>query len=174
LPAGHYFLDLTFPGRIVTFKTESQDLNPADFEVKPGLSPLRIVVSLKTAPLSVDVQGLPDAVTPGSITAILYPDDSYLALNRSGFMSPVTQPHLDFGVLTPGKYLLFIVDGRYVKDLVDRDELRKALRDRAASVEVVANGESRFAAARIDSVIVQEAVDQLPAKPKSGERELTR
>ena len=156
---GRYVLDLTFPGRIRTFARGPRELNPLDFELKPGEKGLlRIVVSAKVSDLFVDVQGLPGSVAKGAFVAVLWPADPHLALNHSCFFIELSSARVEFLFTVPGKYLLFVADSRFQNDLAFNAGLREALRDKATEVEVLENGPTNVSAVYLDPEAVQRAI----------------
>lgn len=165
VPEGRYALDLAFAGRILTFTAAAQHLNPLDFELREGAAgPLHIVVSLKVADLTIEVHDLPTPIPTGAFVALLFPADPYLALNHAKFTYAVREPEVEAGSLTPGKYLLFIVESRFSNDL-GRAEVREALKDRATPVEVLPNGETRIVSSPMDADTVQHAIDAASHAP---------
>jgi hypothetical protein len=168
---GRYSLGLSFPGRIRTFARGTQELNRWDFELKAGgTAPLRIVVSVKTSDLIVDVQGLPHPVASGPFAALLAPADPQLALDHACFTNALSAARTEFPFTVPGKYLLFITDARFQTELALNARLREALRDRATAVEVLENGPTNVSAFYIDRFTVQQAIRDvrtLQVKPAS-------
>lgn len=98
---GRYFLNLGFPGRIRLFASGAVSLMPDDFIVTAGESgPLRIVVSLRTSDLSVDVIGVPE--NHPDVIALLSPDDPFLTLRQSSFLMSLKGHQTRFGSTPPG------------------------------------------------------------------------
>jgi hypothetical protein len=163
---GGYFLDLTFPGRIRTFARGPRELNPLDFELKPGETALlRIAVSVKTSGLIVDVQGLPGSIAKGAYVAVLWPSDPYLTLNHSCFSTQLSSAGVEFPYTVPGKYLVFVVDSRFQQDIAFNAGLREVLREKAAAVEVLENGRTGVSAFYMDSETVQQAIRSVETQP---------
>ena len=156
---GHYVLQISVPSRLRTFTIAGREMSPAGFELMAGeKGPVRIVLSMKTGTLSVDVQGAGDMKT--ALIAILSPDDENLTL-RSQVSNPVSAGRTEFRYQPPGKYLLFVTDADLGGDLGTNAKLRDALKERATRAEVFAEVDTRFAASYIDRQTVEAARRQV-------------
>ncbi|MBI3404890.1 MAG: carboxypeptidase regulatory-like domain-containing protein [Acidobacteria bacterium] len=160
LRLGRFALELPFPGRIITFTIGRRALNPADFKLKRGEDgPLRIVVSLRTSEVNVDVRGLPSH--GGTIIALLSPADSYLTLRDSSISNTVLGQHTQFRYVPPGNYWLFVVDSQYAKEIWSHARVRAALKDKAVLVKVRNDRESKIAATYLPAETILEAIRKL-------------
>ena len=150
---GHYRLEMGVPSRLTTFTMGDRDVSPADFEITPARSgPVRIVLSMEEGALTIGVQG--GAGRP--LAAVLAPDDEFLTL-RSQFSGPVSAGVAHFLFLPPGKYLVFIVDADLSGEVGVNGKLRDGLRSEAATVEVVAGGDSQATAPYIERRLAEDA-----------------
>jgi hypothetical protein len=153
---GQYSLNLPFPGRVRVFAIGSKSLTPDEFELAAGESgPLRIVVSLKTAVLSVDISGIPESHP--TVIAVVYPADPYLMPPDSGILNPVSGHQTQFRYLTPGKYTLFAVDEEF-KWALTSSAVRDALKDKATTVQVRDDGETKATVTYIAPDAAREAI----------------
>lgn len=156
VPAGRYSLDLSFPGRVQVLTLGLSPLKPKEFELTAGESgPLRIVVSLKTALLSVDISGIPD--NHPAIAAVEYPADPYLMPPDSGILNPVSGNQTQFQNLVPGRYTLFVADEDFKWALTSR-AVRDALKDKATAVQMPDNGETKITATYLTPDAVRQAI----------------
>jgi hypothetical protein len=156
---GRYCLDLGFPGRIRSFTSGSKSLMPDDFQLVAGEDgPLRVVVSLKTSDVSVEIAGIPD--NHKDIVALLSPADPYLTLRESSFLNRVSGSHTRFRFITPGRYMLFIVDSEFQMVIASSAAGRKALKDKGTSVQVADDGETQIAANYVSPDAVKQAITE--------------
>jgi hypothetical protein len=156
---GRYFLNLGFPGRLRFFGNGSRILRPDDFELMPGESgPLRIVVSWTLVDLSVDVTGIPD--NQRNVVAVLSPADPYLTLRTSSFLYPVSGHHTQFRSISPGSYMIFIVDSEFQRVVASSAAVREALKHQAAAVQVRDEGETNSSAIYLTPDVVRKAITQ--------------
>ncbi|MGB7583286.1 MAG: hypothetical protein WBM11_00475 [Terriglobales bacterium] len=156
--SGRYSLILPFPGRIQSFTSGIRDLVPDGFDLSVSDAlPLRIVVSLKTAVLSVEARGLPNE--PRDLVVLLAPADPYLTLQESCFSNRLTEQQTKFRFLTPGKYRIFVVNSGLEGDVAAYAPRFPAfLKDNATAVEVLAEGETTARATYLDSDTVKAAI----------------
>jgi hypothetical protein len=156
VPPGRYLLDLSFPCRVQSFSLGSKSLMPNDFELQAGESgPLRIVASLKTAVLSVDISRIPN--NHPTLFAVLYPADPYLMPPDSGVGNPVSGQETQYRFLTPGNYTLFVADEDFQLALTS-PAVRNALKDKATAVQVRDDGETKFTTTYIAPDAIREAI----------------
>jgi hypothetical protein len=156
VPPGRYLLHLSFPCRIRSFVLGSRSLMPDDFELRAGeSSPLRIVASLKTAVLSVDISGIPG--NHPALFAVLYPADPYLMPPDSGIGNPVSGRETQYRFLTPGRYTLFVADEDF-KWALTSPAVRNALEDKATAVQVRDDGETKVTTTYIAPDAVRQAI----------------
>lgn len=156
VPPGRYSLNLPFPGRVQTFTVGSRSLMPDAFEITTGESgQLRIVVSLKTAVLSVDIFGIPE--NHPNIIAVVYPADPYLMPPDSGILNPVSGHQTQYRFLTPGEYTLFVADEDF-KWALTSPAVRNALKDKATAVQVRDDGETRVTTSYMTPDYVRQAI----------------
>lgn len=156
VPPGRYSLNLSFPGRVQVFDVGSKSLKPEEFELTAGESgPLRIVVSLKTAVLSVDISGIPDKNPP--VVAMVFPADPYLMPPESGIGNPVSGRQTQFRFLTPGNYKLFVADEDF-KWALTSSAVRDALKDKATAVQVRDDGETKVTTMYVTPDAVRQAI----------------
>jgi hypothetical protein len=155
---GRYFLVLSFPfpGRIQVFARGETSLMPDNFELAARESgPLRIVVSLKTSALSVDVTGIPD--DRKGIVALLSPADPYLTL-QSSIRHLISRRHTEFPYTPPGIYVLFIVDSGFQMIISSSAAVRHALKDKATAVQVRDDGETKVTTTYLTPDAVRQAI----------------
>jgi hypothetical protein len=153
---GRYSLNLPFPGRVQTFAIGSRTLTPDAFELTAGESgPLRIVVSLKTAVLSVNISGIPD--NRPTLFAVVYPADPYLMPPDSGIGNPVSGHQTQYRFLTPGSYTLFVADEDF-KWALTSTAVRNALKDKATAVQVRDDGETKVTTTYLTPDAVRQAI----------------
>ena len=115
---GHYVLEISMPSRLRTFTIGGRESSPAGFELMAGeKGPMHIVLSVESGALTVDVQGAGDM--KARLVAMLAPDDEFLTLH-SQVMNPVSAGTTQFRFQSPGRYLLFIVDAEFSRDLEGR------------------------------------------------------
>jgi hypothetical protein len=158
---GRYFLVLSFPGRIQVFANGLKSLMPDDFElaaIEGG--PLRIVVSLKTSVLSVDVAGIQENHKDKDIVALLSPADPYLTLRESSILNTVSARQTEFRFATPGSYTLFIIDSEFQRVVASSVAVRNALRDKATAVQVRDDGETKATANYVSPDAVKQAITE--------------
>jgi hypothetical protein len=156
VPPGRYALNLPFPSRLQVLALGSKSLMPGGFELAAGESgPLRIVVSLKTAVLSVDISGIPKSHP--TVIAVVYPADPYIIPPDSGILNPVSGQRSQFGFLTPGNYTLFVADEDF-KWALTSPAVRDALTDKATAVQVRDDGETKATATYITPDAVRQAI----------------
>jgi hypothetical protein len=146
---GHYVLEMGMPSRLRTFIIGGRESSPAGFELMAGeKGPMRIVLSVKTGDMR------------ARLVAILAPDDEFLTLH-SQVTNPVSAGTTQFRFQPPGKYLLFIVDTEFSRELGTDTKLRDALKERATRVEILPEINTRVSASYIDRQIVEEARRQI-------------
>jgi hypothetical protein len=156
VPPGRYSLNLPTRCRVQVFALGSKSLIPNDFELQAGESgPLRIVASLKTAVLSVDISGLPD--NHPTLFAVLYPADPYLMPPDSGIGNPVSGHETQYRFLTPGNYTLFAADEDFQWALTS-PAVRNALKDKATAVQVRDDGETNVTTTYLTPDTVRQAI----------------
>jgi hypothetical protein len=156
---GRYFLVLSFSGRIQILASESKSLMPDNFEVTAGENgPLRIVVSLKTSVLSVDVTGIPDGHKDS--VALLSPADPYLTLRESGILNPVSTHRTEFRYATPGSYTLFIVTSEFQMVIASSAAVRRALKDNGTFVQVPSDGETKITTNYVSPDALKQAITE--------------
>jgi hypothetical protein len=156
VPLGRYSLNLPFPGRIQVLAIGSKSLMPDEFELTAGDSgPLRIVVSLKTSVLSVEISGIPD--THPNVVAMVSPADPYLMPPEAGILNPVSGHQTQFRYLTPGSYTLFVVDAVF-KMALTSSAVRDALKNKSTAVQVRDEGETKVTATYVTPDAVRQAI----------------
>jgi hypothetical protein len=156
VPPGRYALNLPFPSRLQVLALGSRALMPDGFEFAAGESgPLRIVVSLKTSILSVNISGIPES-NP-TVIAVVYPADPYIIPQDSGILNPVSGHQTQFRYLTPGKYRLFAADEDF-KWALTSPAVRNALKDKATAVQVRDDGETKATATYLMPDAVRQAI----------------
>jgi hypothetical protein len=79
-------------------------------------------------------------------------------------MSPVVGRTTQFQFQPPGKYLLFIVDAEFSRQLGIDPKLRVELHERATPAEIVADMNTQVRAAYIDRQLVEEAMRKVAPK----------
>jgi hypothetical protein len=159
--AGRYALELPFPGRIINFAKGSEKLAPDGFAVSSSDGDtLRIVVSLKTAEVSVEVLGVPSE--PGKRVVVLAPADALLTLRESCFSNALREPRTKFRYISPGEYRAFVVDTESANDVaVYAPRFPKFLRDRAMPFKVSAEVETKATATYVDPDTIRQAVREI-------------
>ena len=156
VPPGQDSLDLSFPGRVQRFAIGSKSLMPDQFELMAGESgPMQIVVSLKTAVLSVEISGLP--VSHPTVFALVYPADPYLMPPDSGVGNPVSGHQTQYRFLTPGSYTLFVADEDF-KWALTSPAVRNALNDKATAVQVRDDGETNVTTTYVTPDAIRQAI----------------
>jgi hypothetical protein len=156
---GRYLLEMGTPSRLQTFTIGGRESSPAGFELMAEeKGPMHIVLSVKTGDLTVDVRDAGDS--KAQLVAILAPDDEFLTLH-SQVMNPVSAGTTQFRFQPPGKYLLFIVDAEFSRDLGTKAKLRDVLKERATRVEILPEIDSRVPGSYIDRQTVEEARRQI-------------
>jgi len=159
VPPGRYSLNLGFPGRIRSFESGTKPLKPESFDVTAEeTGPLRIVVSLKTSVLSVEVMGLP--VNRENVIALLSPADNYLTIRDSSILNPVAGNGTQFRFVPPGRYTLAVVDSDFRMALAGSAVVRDALGDKITAVEVREDGETKVTADYISPDAVKQAISE--------------
>jgi hypothetical protein len=152
---GQYRLEMGMPSRVRTFTVSGREISPAAFELMTEEEgPLRIVLSVRTGALTVDLQGVDDRTR--KLVALLAPDDEFLTLHAQ-ITSPVSSGSANFPFTPPGKYLLFIADAEFSNELGTVMKLRESLKERATRVQVVADVSTRVTGSYIDRVAVEQA-----------------
>jgi hypothetical protein len=156
---GHYVLEMGMPSRLRTFAIGGRECSPAGFELLAGeKGPMRIVLSVKTGALTVDVQGA--AEMKARLVATLAPNDEFLTLH-SQVTNPISAGTTQFRFQPPGKYLLFIVDAEFSRELGTDAKLRDVLKEKATRVEILPGIDTRVPASYIDRQIVEGARRQI-------------
>lgn len=157
---GRYELDVPVPGRIRKLTNGTRTVPPRDFELsRDDVGRMLIVVSLKTASLSVEVRGLPSDV--GDVAALLFPDDPYITRVGSGKVNPVSARHVEFQYVAPGRYRLFVVDSLCEGDVAYHPRLRDALATNATRIDVSGVGKTRASATYLDRKRLRDAIRQI-------------
>jgi hypothetical protein len=153
---GRYSLHLPFPSRVQTFAIGSKSFMPDGFELEAGeIGPMRIVVSLKTAVLSVGIAGIPD-MHP-TLFAVVYPADPYLMPPDSGIGNPVSGHQTQYRFLSPGEYTLFVADEDFQWALTS-PAVRNALKDKATAVQVRDDSETKVTTTYLTPDAVRQAI----------------
>lgn len=160
LRAKRYSLDLHGQGRIVSFASRTSEKNPENFGVTPELGDLRILVSLKTTQVTVNLGGS-DAANNRVI--LLCPSDSYLTLRTSCMTNAASGAQKTFQHVTPGTYRVFVVDSGVARDVATYAPSHPAFLTKVAlPFPVLASG-GTTTAKYVDSDTVHEAVEALSA-----------
>jgi hypothetical protein len=116
LRPGRYKLVFPMPGRIEVFEIGARQLAPEDFELSANdPSPISIVVSMKSANVTVKVLGLLSGQSDA--IALLVPADNRLTLRESCYSNGLTGPETAFRFVPPGKYRLLVFNSKYVRDV---------------------------------------------------------
>ena len=158
LRAKRYSLDLHGQGRIVSFASRTSEKNPDNFGVSPELGDLRILVSLKTTQVTVNLAGS-DAANNRVI--LLCPSDAYLTLRTSCMTAPANGTPKTFQHVTPGTYRVFVVDSGAAHDVTTYAPRHPEFLTRAGlPFSVLASG-GTATAKYIDSDTVHEAVEAM-------------
>jgi hypothetical protein len=159
--AGRYALELSFPGRIISFARGSEKLAPNGFELSSsGEGSLRIVVSLKTVEVSVGVLGVPSE--PAKRVVVLAPADALLTLRESCAYNPLVGSGTTFRYVPPGEYRVFVVDTQSAHDVaIYAPRFPQFLRDQAMLFKVSGEGETKATVAYVDPETVKQAVRQI-------------
>jgi hypothetical protein len=135
----------------------SKSIKPDECEIKAGeKGPLRIVVSLKTAGVSVEITGMPE--NHKDMIALLSPADPYLTLHESGILNKVVGTHTQFRFIPPGKYTLLILDAEVQNNVAFSAAVREALKDRATVVQVPEEGSVNVLATYVPAEVVQRVI----------------
>ena len=109
-----YSIDLHTPGRFVSFASGPVEKNPANFGLSPDQGDLRILVSLKTTQLTVNLA--PSDVASDRVI-VLCPADAHLTLRDSCTTNAAGGTQKTFKYVTPGNYRVFLVDGGVARDV---------------------------------------------------------
>lgn len=157
---GWYSLLLAVPGRIKTFGSGSKTLDPSHFQVQPGDSaPLRLVVSLKTSELAVEVEDLSKASR--DVVALLAPADPYLTHRESCYLNTLTGSRTTFRFVPPGQYRVFIIDKEFSNDAAQHAPKPDFLKAEATVIQVGETSETRATAKYLDSSTVRGALKRV-------------
>ena len=163
LPPGRYSLSLSFPGRIQVFTCASRSILPDDFELREGeRGPLRIVVSLKTADVAVEITGIPE--DRKEMVALLSPADPYLTLRESSMMNKVFGNRTRFRFIVPGRYTLLVMDSEFQSAIAFSAAVREALKKKATVVQVPDGGETSVEAVYVPASEVERAIREAGAR----------
>jgi hypothetical protein len=155
---GRYSLTLPFPGRIRTFAIGSKELTPDGFELNSSdVGSLRIIASLKTSKVSVNVRGLPSRRT--GVVALMSPADPYLTLRESCISNALTEPRTTFTFVPLGKYRILIVDEEFQSDVAAyATRFPDFLKDQATLVEASEEDETEVTATYVDGETIKGAI----------------
>jgi hypothetical protein len=157
LKAKRYSLDLHAQGRIVSFATRSSEKNPGNFELSPDTGDLRILVSLKTAQVTVNLAGS----SASNRVIVLCPSDAYLTLRTSCMTNAANGAQQTFQHVTPGTYRVFVVDAGAAHDVATYAPSHPGFLTKVAlPFSVLASG-GAATAQYVDSNAVHEAVEAL-------------
>lgn len=168
---GRYSLSFPMAGRIQTFANNSSELSPEGFELASGeVGPLLLVITMKSATVSVRVQSLP--AQHGDIVALLVTADNHLTLRESCFLSQMTGPQTTFGFIPTGRYRIFIFDAQFQHDVAAyAPRFPDFLKNQETSIEVPESGQTDVTAGVLDGEIIKEAIRQMaPLNPLSRPR----
>jgi hypothetical protein len=166
MPPGRYSLNLPFPCRVQVLALGSKSSMPDGFDLTAGEDgPLRIVASLKTAVLSVDISGIPK--NHPTVIAVVYPTDPYIMPPDSGILNPVPGQQTQFRFLTPGKYMLFVADEDF-KWALTSSAVRGALKDNTTVVEVRDDAETKTSTTYVTPDAVRQAITAANWKDPRG------
>jgi hypothetical protein len=165
VPPGRYSLILPVPARITSFLSSSPAFDPAHIEIGTvATDDWRIIVSLRTAVVSVSVIGAP--ANHGELAALLCPDDPWLTLRESCHVNTIPTNFLDaltgvgtvFRYIPCGRYRLFIVDSRFSGSVAGRaPHFPKFLVGEAVPVDAL-HGDTRVLAKYLASDEVERAI----------------
>ena len=156
MPPGRYSLNLPFPSRVQLLALGSKSLMPDSFELRAGeTGPLQIVVSLKTAMLTVDISAIPE--NHPTLFAVVYPADPYLMPSESGIGNPVSGRQTQFRFLTPGNYKLFVADEDF-KWALTSSAVRDSLKDNTTVVQVRDDADTKTTATYVTPDAVRQAI----------------
>ena len=156
--AKRYAIDLHGQGRFVSFTAGPVEKNPGNFGLSPEQGDLRILVSLKTTQLTVNVASS-DAGSNRVI--VLCPSDARLTLRTTCTTNSAKGAQTTFQHVTPGTYRVFVVDAGSAHDVSayapsHPDFLTKA----GLPFSVLANG-ATVTGKYVDPNAIREAVEAL-------------
>jgi hypothetical protein len=157
---GRYSLTYPMPGRIQTFADGPIELAPEGFELSAGSAgPLRLVVSLKSADVSVKVRAIPNGHR--DVTALLAAADTHLTLRESCYSNRLSGPQTTFRFVPPGKYRIFVIDAEIESRVAAyAPRFLDFLKNEATSLEVSETGQTEATATYLDGEAVKEAIRQ--------------
>jgi hypothetical protein len=168
---GRYSLTFPMPGRIERFANRSNELAPEGFELTSGKAgPLVLVISMKSADVSVKVQAFP--TQHGDVVALLAPADNHLTLRESCYLNRISGLQTRFDFVPPGKYRIFIFDAQFQQDVAAyAPRFPDFLKNQATSIEVPGSGRAEATATYLDGETIREAIRQAgPLDPLSRPR----
>jgi len=120
--------------------------------------PLRIVVSLKTSTLAVQVRGLPNEP---DVIVMLVPADPYQTLRLSCTYNALTGSQTTFRFVPPGKYRVFVADEEFGGDIaVYAPRFPDFLKDHSTPVEVAEEGDAKAIATYVGAETIKQAVQK--------------
>jgi hypothetical protein len=155
---GRYSLTFPMPGRIESFASRSNELAPDGFELTSGeTGPLVLVISMKSADVSVTVQPFP--AERSDIVALLAPADNHLTLRESCYLNQISGPQTTFRFVPPGKYRIFIFDAQFQQDVAAyAPRFPDFLKNQATLIEVPGSGRTEATASYLDGETIKGAI----------------
>jgi hypothetical protein len=155
-----YSLTFPMPGRIQTFADGPNELTPEGFELSAGsVGPLRLVVSLKSADVSVKVDAIPSGNR--DVGALLAPADTHLTLRESCYSNRLRGPQTTFRFVPPGKYRIFVIDAEFESRVAAyAPRFPDFLKNEATPLEVSGTGQTEATATYLDGETVKKAIRQ--------------
>jgi hypothetical protein len=155
---GRYSLTFPMPGRIESFTNGAGELAAEGFELsRGGVGPLVLVISMKSADVSVTIHGFPTA--HGDVAALLAPADNHLTLRESCYVNRVTGPQTTFRFVPPGNYRIFVFDAEFQRDVAAyAPRFPDFLKNQATSIAVPGSGVTEAAAIYLDGETIKEAL----------------
>jgi hypothetical protein len=157
---GRYSLTFPMPGRIQTFAVGPIELAPEGFELSPGgAGPLLLVVSMKSADLSVKVRAFPRGHS--DVAVLLAPADTHLTLRETCDSNRLSGPRTRFTFVPPGRYRILIVDEEFQSRVAAyAPRFPDFLKNEATSVEVSATCPTEATANYLDGETIKKAIRQ--------------
>lgn len=161
---GRYSLTYPMAGRIQTFADGPNELAPEGFELSGGSAgPLRLVVSQKSADVSVTVRVIPSGHS--DVRALLAPADNHLTLRESCTSNRIIGTLTTFRFVPPGKYRIFVIDAELVSQVAAyAPRFPDFLKNEATFLEASGTGQTEATATYLEGEAVKEAIRQVCPK----------
>ena len=155
---GRYSLTYPMPGRIQTFADGPNELAPEGFELSAGSAgPLRLVVSLKSADVSVRVGGISSGNS--DVSVLLAPADTHLTLRESCYSTRLSGLRTAFHFVPQGKYRIFVIDAEFESRVAAyAPRFPDFLKNEATSLEVAGSGQTEATATYLHGETVKSAI----------------